>query len=212
MPELSKIWLFRMIALDNVESDLTHGLFSKLNAPNNPDRIDIGNTEIISERDTRIVTCYKNLVVNDFVPFYFSVRTPMLYNIYTGHGVPRQSQSNIVYLCIPLLDLATDDFQWCFTDGNAAKVITRYFTNLEDVNEVDWHSIKSKDFRIDNADGDEDRIRKKHSEFLVRDFIPNTKIKRIAVYNDRTKNVVEDIVRKLGLDITVTVERKFYFY
>jgi|SRR5690606_1835654 len=200
-----------MIALDNVESDLAHGLFSKLNAPPNPSRVQIGNVEIISERDSRKVTCYGNLVVNNFVPFYFSVRTPMLYNIYTGKGVQKQSQSNIVYLCVPLLDLATDDFQWCFTDGNAAKVITRYFTSLDDINEVDWRSIKSDDFRTDNADGDEDRIRKKHSEFLVRDFIPNTKINRIVVYNNRTKTIVEEIVQKLGLNIIVIVKRDFYF-
>jgi len=200
-----------MIALDNVESDLTNGLFSKLNAPNNPNRIDIGNTEIISERDIRSVSCYNNLVVNNFVPFYFSVRTPMLYNIYTGHGVPRLSQGNIVYLCIPLLDLAIPDFQWCFTDGNAAKVITRYFTNLNDIDEVDWKSIVSKDFRTDNDDGDEDRIRKKHSEFLVRDFVPNTKIIRIVVYNNRAKTIVEEIVQKLGLNIIVIVNRDFYF-
>ncbi len=200
-----------MIALDNVESDLTNGLFSKLNSPNNPNRKDIGNTEIISERSRRTVNCYPNSVVNNYVPFYFSVKTPMLYNIYTGHGVPKLSQPNIVYLCVPLLDLATPNFQWCFTDGNAAKVITSYFNNLNDINKIDWRSITSSDFKHDNADGDEDRIRKKHSEFLVKDYVPNNKINRIAVYNNRTKAIVEEIVQKLGLDIIVIVKRDFYF-
>ena len=200
-----------MIALDNVESDLSNGLFSKLNAPLNPNRKDIGNTEIISERDIRKVTCYHNTVVNNYVPFYFSVRTPMLFNIYTGRGVPKLSQTKIVYLCIPLLDLANPYFQWCFTDGNAAKVITNYFTSLNDLDKIDWHSISSTDFKHDNADGDEDRIRKKHSEFLVKDYVPNNKIHGIVVYNNDVKEIVEEIVKKLGLKTIVTVKREFYF-
>jgi ssDNA thymidine ADP-ribosyltransferase, DarT len=211
LPELKDILVFRMIALDNLESDLTNGLYSKLNAPNNPDRIDIGNTEIITERDKRIVGCYPETVVNNYVPFYFSVRTPMLFNIYTGHGVKRLSQTNIVYLCIPLLDLANPNYQWCFTDGNAAKVITRYFNNLNDIDKIDWRSIVSSDFKHDNADGDEDRIRKKHSEFLVRDHVPNNKIMGIAVYNTNTKETVDEIVQRLGLNISVKVKRNFYF-
>ncbi len=200
-----------MIALDNLESDLTNGLFSKLNAPNNAGRKDIGNKEIITERDNRIVSCFPETVVNNYVPFYFSIKTPMLYNIYTGHGVPRLNQSNIVYLCIPLLDLANPNFQWCFTDGNAAKLITSYFNNLNDIDKIDWRSITSGDFKHDNADGDEDRIRKKHSEFLIKDFVPSNNIKGIAVYNNTTKAIVKEIVDNLGLETSITVKRNFYF-
>jgi len=211
LPELNDIWVFRMIALDNLESDLTNGLYSKLNAPIDAGRKDIGNKEIICERDNRIVSCFPNTVVNNYVPFYFSVKTPMLYNIYTGHGVPKLSQSKIVYLCFPLLDLANPDFQWCFTDGNAAKMITNYFTNLNDIDKIDWRSIITDDFRHDNADGDEDRIRNKHSEFLIKDYVPNNKINRIAVYNKRTEEIVKDIVDNLGLDTAIKVKRNFYF-
>ncbi len=63
-----------------------NGLYSKNSAPEDPGRVIIGNKEIIGERDTRIVKCYPETVVNDYVPFYFSVRTPMLFNIITGQG------------------------------------------------------------------------------------------------------------------------------
>lgn len=120
-------------------------------------------------------------------------------------------KSNIVFFCIPLLDLANSEFQWCFTDGNAAKVITRCFTDLKDIDNIDWLSIESKDCRSDNADGDGDRIRKKHSEFLVKDFIPNPKIKTIAVYNSNTKKIIDTIVKKLNLNIKVVVKQSYYF-
>lgn len=211
MRDLNKIWVFRMIAIENLEKDLTNGLYSKMNAPADANRIAIGNAEIISERDRRIVSCYPGTVVNNYVPFYFSVRTPMLLNIHSGHGIKKIPQSKIVYLCIPLLDVAIDPYQWCFTDGNAAKRITSYYTNLDDINSIDWHSIKTKDFRHDNADGDEDRIRKKHSEFLVKDYVPGNLIKEIVVYNETTKTSVKAIVQKLGLEIEPKIIKGFYF-
>jgi hypothetical protein len=211
MPNLNDIWLFRIISIDNLEADLKQGLFSKLNAPKDGIRTVIGNTEIITQRDMRNVLCFPGTVVNNFVPFYFSVRTPMLYNIHSGHGVQQIHQKNIVYLCIPLLDLANPDFIWCFTDGNAAKRITKYYTNLESIDSLDWRSIKTTDFSHDNADGDEDRIRKKHAEFLVRDHVPSNKIKGIAVYNQEAKDRVQQILKELNLNLEIKIKKSFYF-
>ncbi len=174
--------------------DWTHGLFAKNAAPNNPGRSVIGNEEIINERDNRSVKCYPGTVVNDYVPFYFSYRTPMLFNIITGKGVPKRNQEDIVYLCILLNDLMCDRFQWCFTDGNAAKTITSFYNRTTDLRKIDWRSIESTDFRNENADGDVDRIRKKHAEFLVMDFVPSDLIKGIVVFNEKAKISVEKIV------------------
>lgn len=200
-----------MIDIDNLEVDLTNGLYSKINAPVDPNRKTIGNAEIISERDKRKVSCYSGSVVNNYVPFYFSVRTPMLYNICSGYGVKQIHQSKIVYLCIPLLDVASDDLEWCFTDGNAAKVITSYYNSLDDINSLDWNSIKTTDFKHDNADGDEDRIRKKHSEFLVRDFVPSDRIKGIGVFNQNAENSVKTILQRIGSNVQVKIKKDFYF-
>lgn len=211
MINIEDIWVFRMIALSNLESDLTNGLYSKLNAPANPLREEIGNNEIISERDRRNVSCFPGTVVNNFVPFYFSIKTPMLYNIYTGRGVPIKAQKDIVYLCTRMLDLANEDFQWCFTNGNAAKRITKYYTDLADIENIDWRSIKTDDFRIDNADGDEDRIRKKHSEFLVKDYVPGNKLRGIAVFDNKVKTEVDNLTKQLNLEIEIKIKKDFYF-
>ena len=212
MQDLNKIWVYRIISINNLEEDLRSGLYSKLNATEDPERTVIGNTDIISERDRRIVSCYPGTLVNNYVPFYFSVRTPMLFNIYTGRGVPKIPQSKIVYLAVRLCDIAKDDYQWCFTDGNAAKKITKYYTSLENINDLDWRSIESTDFKHDNADGDEDRIRKKHSEFLVRDYVPNDRISGIVVYNENAKIIVENLVQELGLEVTIVKNKAKYYF
>ena len=205
------IWVYRIIAIENLSTDLKKGLFSKNSAKPNPNRVTIGSKEIITSRDERIVKCFPETVVNDYVPFYFSVRTPMLYNIITGLGVPKRPQKEIIYLCCQLADLANDEFQWCFTNANAAERITKFYNELRHLDKVDWHSISTTDFRNNNADGDEDRIRKKHAEFLVKDHVPRQKIKGIAVLNAAVKEEVESIVSASKLKIEVKVKPKFYF-
>jgi hypothetical protein len=211
--EISRLWVYRIIPIDNLAEDLSNGLYSKNYAPDNPSRLSIGHQEIIEERDNRIVKCYTHTVVNDYIPFYFSVRTPMLYNIITGHGVSAKPQEDIIYLCCRYEDLTTNEFQWCFTDGNAAKKITKFFTEHDDLDKLDWNSIKTEDFRADNSDGDEDRIRKKHSEFLVLNRVPPNKIRAIVVLNSTAEARVKSIIKSCNLELNVYLnpEKKFYF-
>lgn len=209
--DINALYIYRIIAIQNLEDDLLNGLICKNKAKANGNRIVIGNTEIISERDNRQVTCFPGTVVNDYVPFYFSTRTPMLLNIKTGRGVPKRPQSEIIYLCFKLTDLAIDKFQWCFTNGNAAKRISKFYKDLSNLNQIDWRSIASTDFGADNADGDEDRVRKKHAEFLIKGKVPIKKLSHIAVINRAVKQQVETILSDNDLDIKVVVEPKFYF-
>ena len=137
----------------------------------------------------------------------------MLYNIITGHGVSAKPQEDIIYLCFRYIDLTTNEFQWCFTDGNAAKKITKFFTEHDDLDKLDWNSIKTEDFRADNSDRDEDRIRKKHSEFLVLNRVPPNKIRAIVVFNSTAEARVKSIIKSCNLELNVYLnpEKKFYF-
>jgi hypothetical protein len=138
----------------------------------------------------------------------------MLYNIKTGHGVPELDQQDIIYLCFKMTNLTTDRFQWCYTDGNAAIRITKFFTDLDGINtNIDWRSIKTTDFRDNNADGDEDRLRKKHAEFLVKHHVPSALISAIIVLNHERKDEVQTIMNKLDLKIKVLInpDNKYYF-
>ena len=211
--DISKTWLFRIIPLQILAHNLQHGLHCKNAGVVDPNYIAIGSQEVISRRDNVMVKCYTDTVVNDYVPFYFSVRTPMLYNIHTGRGVPAFPQEGIVYLCFKLAGLATAGFQWCFTDGNAAAAITRFFNNLDDLEQLDWHSIGTTDFRDQNADGDEDRVRKKHSEFLVKDYVPMEHLAVIVVKSQAMKERVEAILIECNIEIPVHINprNKFYF-
>ncbi|PSR55338.1 hypothetical protein AHMF7605_18405 [Adhaeribacter arboris] len=208
---IDKIWVYRIIPLQNLKYILRDGLYCKNAGKKDMEFVTIGSKEIISQRDTRIVKCYPDTVVNDYVPFYFSFRTPMLYNIITGHGVPASPQKDIIYLCFKLEELACDIFQWCFTDGNAAKSISKFSKKIQSIERLDWHSIRTTDFRDENADGDEDRVRKKHAEFLVKDHVPVSFIKGIGVINNEVKEDVEEILAEFNLTIEVKIKKEYYF-
>jgi len=212
--DLEKIYLYRIIPIQNLEQNLRNGLYCKNAGRNDPDFVTIGSQDVITRRDRAIVKCFPDTVVNDYVPFYFSVRTPMLYNIITGHGVPSRPQGDIIYLCCKLTDITSSDLQWCYTNGNAATAITRFFKKLENIQiKVDWHSINTTDFRDENADGDEDRVRKKHAEFLVKEHVPVEYVKAIVVLNEKRKDQVQVILEKLNSTIPVLINpnNKFYF-
>jgi len=210
--DIHNLWVFRIIPIQNLEYIFRDGLYCKSAGKKDELFVTIGSKEIITQRDTKIVKCYPDSMVNDYVPFYFSVRTPMLYNIKTGVGVPAFPQEDIIYLCCKLNELATDDFQWCYTNGNAAKAISKFYRNLEDIEtNIDWRSITTTDFRDENADGDEDRIRKKHAEFLVKEHVPVIYIRRIVVLNQTKKEQIETILEEFNLSIDVLIKTKFYF-
>ncbi|HWZ15883.1 MAG TPA: DUF4433 domain-containing protein [Mucilaginibacter sp.] len=210
--DLDKLGVFRIIHIDNLKHDLSKGLYCKNANKIFRDYVSIGSNEVIGKRDTKVVKCHPNYVVNDYVPFYFSVRTPMLFNIKTGHGVKTFPQKDIVYLCCKFTDLACEKFNWCYTNGNAAAAITKFFSTFEKINEdIDWHSVNTTDFRDENADGDEDRIRKKHAEFLVREHVPAKYIKKIVVLNNDVKSKVEKILLELETNIDILVNPNFYF-
>src|ERR1700733_6244302 len=147
--DIDSILVYRIIPIANLDDNLKNGLYSKNNSKAVAKNYKtIGNKEIIELRGVTRVKCYPNCFINDFVPFYFSIRTPMLYNIFTGKNVDYCSQSDIIYLCFKLTDLTTKKFRWCYTDGNAAKAITKFYRDLDaiDIN-IDWRSINTRDFR-----------------------------------------------------------------
>lgn len=209
---LDELHVYRMIHYQNLEYILANGIYYRNNMNFDPNYVNIGSSEIISHRDSISVKCYPETFVNEYVPFYFGVRTPMLYKIKTGYGVERKPQHEIIYLACNFLELTESDMQWCFTDGNAARYISNFYNNSADISKLDWRSIKATEWTDDNSDGDHDRMRKKHSEFLVKDHVPVNFIKYIVVLTNERKEQVENLIKKYNLQIEVHIDRDYTFY
>lgn len=206
---LDTIEVYRIIPIQNLEYILKNGIYYRMSANFDPDYVNIGSAEIIIRRDNIPVKCYPGTMVNEYVPFYFGVRSPMLFKIKTGHGVPQLAQDEIIYLVCSFAALTSSKLQWCFTDGNAAALITNFYTNVNDIDQLDWDSINATEWTDHD---DHDRIRKKHTEFLVKDHVPVDFIRTIIVKTESKKEQIENILQLYNLNIKVLVNPESNYY
>src|SRR5258708_1863941 len=100
-PEAAHI--FRITHVDNVPWILRHGLHCKTSKSTDPDFISIGMPELIQKRTTHIVPIAPGGSLGDYVPFYFTPWSVMMYNIKTGYnGVTKRANSEIAIIVTSL--------------------------------------------------------------------------------------------------------------
>lgn len=75
--------IFRIVHRDNVIWLLENGLHARNGTPC-PNYRNIGNVDLIDKRSRRNVSVGPGGTLNDYVPFYFTPYSIMLYNIHTA--------------------------------------------------------------------------------------------------------------------------------
>src|SRR5688572_23101680 len=91
-----KALIFRIIHRENLGPTLNDGCHCR-STMQGKNYVQIGNEELIEKRVTRAVPCGPKGVLSDYVPFYFTPYSPMLYNIKTGfNGVKQRRNEDIV--------------------------------------------------------------------------------------------------------------------
>lgn len=114
--ELDKIHLYRMTHIENVPHILRYGITHKNSPHADAAYKSIGDASLISTRETKRVCIDngtfhqegENIVLGEFIPFYFGIRMPMLYVIqHGGNFVPQATPpTDIIYLVCHLLSVA----------------------------------------------------------------------------------------------------------
>ena len=205
------VCVYRIVHMDNVEYLLTHGMFHRNHTKADPNYINIGDSQLISQRNDYPVSIDPpNGNLGDYVPFYFGPLSPMLLNISTGYrGITKRPQDEIVYMVCEVATLVAHCEEWCFTDGHAKTTITAFYNDLQYLSEVDWNMVFERYWR--NTEDDFDRMRRKQAEFLVKHYVPVSCISGIVVHNETRKKFVEGIITRFGLGIPVQVNHQFYY-
>ncbi len=165
----------------------------------------------LKERRMRApVPLYPCKTLGDFVPFYFTNRSPMLYAIHTGFVEGYSGgQDAVVYLVTSIGELSACGRNWCFTDGHAVEAFTEFYNNIEELDKIDWDVID--DWSWHNTMEDNDRKRRKQAEFLVEEFVPIDSFSRIAVMNVTMKDNVTKLLAGLDSDFTVSCEPGLFY-
>lgn len=204
-------YCYRLTHRDNLEHHLRVGICTRHHPDADPGFVSIGHPDIIASRDTEKVRLRGYGYLGEYVPFYFTPKSIMQFNIVTGYWHPVVQQrhpSELVVLRCRIVDLNECD-RYFFTDGQANNALTNHYRNLVDLDAVDWPCIHAGNF---SKSGDADRARRYQAEFLVHHHVPVDRIESIHVYDQAARQrVLKTLVKTGHTHIPVYITKQYYF-
>ncbi len=207
MIDLNKTYLFRMTHIKNIPHIIQYGITHSNSANKNPNFVPIGDVSLITTRNNTILNNGRRL--GEYIPFYFGVRTPMLYVVQKGFNMVAPTPAEDIVYCVTSVQKIIDQkLDFIFSNGHAVDSFTSQFTSedIDNLNNIlDWNAIKAKYWRDDT---DLDLKRRKEAEFLVSGDISIHAILGYLVYNQNSK----DKIINFGVNAEkVHIKSEFYF-
>jgi len=205
-----KALIFRITHIANVPWMLDHGLHCRNSPEFDPDFRPIGNQDLIFKRHHRFVPLPPGGTLSDYVPFYFTPYSIMLFNIKTGYGgVPKVPNDEIVILVSSLRKVAEMGIAYVFTNQHAYPLAAEYFNTLDDLGRVDWPLLQSRDFRHDPEDpGKKERYQ---AEALVHRHLPVSGLLGIGCHSAAAQQGLQAELQRRNLSPQVVVRPGWYF-
>lgn len=202
--------IFRITHIRNVPWLLAQGICCRGHAAVDPGFVEIGNPDLIARRASRSVPVGPGGNLTDYVPFYFTPFSPMLYNILTGyHGITKRDAGEIVILVGNLRQVVAQGLPAVFTDRHAFLRTARFFSDLNDLDQVDWPLLQSRDFRRDPEDPG--KIERYQAEALVHGRLPASSLVGIACADQRAEGELKAMIAHAGTDLPTAVRPGWYF-
>ena len=156
-----KALILRITHIDNLEWILNRqGLESRNHSLENKSFKSIGNNDVIRRRSAVQVPIEPYGTLDDYIPFYFTPFSMMLYNIHTGHGETIKVQNeDLIFFVGSLHTLKAKQIPFVFTDRHALMMHANFYSGVEHLGRIDWSLFESRDFRRDTNDPDKTDIR-----------------------------------------------------
>ncbi len=207
----AKALIFRIAHVANVPWILDHGgLHCQNSTEQDPNYVNIGNASLIDRRARRPVPIPPGGTLSDYVPFYFTPFSIMMYNIKTGYGgITRRDNRDIVMLVSSVRRLRELGLPFIYTNQHAYPVDTDFYDGSGDLGQIDWPLLQRRDFKTDDADpGKQLRYQ---AEVLVHRHVPLEAVLGIGCYNDAVKSSLESLLEERDAKITVRTTPNWYF-
>lgn len=201
-----KALIFRIVHKDNMPSVWANGCQCGSIA-HGKKYTDIGNLDLISKRRHREVPVPPGGTLSDYVPFYFTPYTPMLYNIKTGFaGIQKRPMGDIIMLVSSLHKLKADGLKFVFSDRHAYLKTALFSDDLKDLNRIIWPTLQARNFRKDDVD----RFDKYQAEALVHERVPLASLKGIVCYNDAMRAAMQSAADAAGSTVKIITQPSWY--
>jgi hypothetical protein len=203
-------YIFRITHIKNLPWILEHGLHC-LNAPlKDPNFVQIGNVDLIAKRKEHLVPLAPGGTLSDYVPFYFTPCSPMLYNISTGYnGVPKRPMNEIVLLVTSLRKLAEARKAVLFTDRHAYLRSAKFSSNLDELASLCWEFWRNRDFSRDTENPEKFELYQ--AEALVHQGLGMSDLLGIACSTNDQQVKVEAHVARHNLQVFVRTKPRWFF-
>jgi ssDNA thymidine ADP-ribosyltransferase DarT-like protein len=208
-PQLARI--FRIVHISNVPWILDHGGLQCANSNDaDPNYVNIGNASLIDKRTRRYVPIPPGGPLSDYVPFYFTPFSIMMYNIKTGYGgITRRNNTDIVMLVSSIYRLEELGTPFVFTNQHAYAVDTEFYNDLQHLDEIDWPLLQRRDFKTD--DNDPGKQLRYQAEALIHRYVPLEAILGIVCVNDVVKGSLESLLEQRSIELAVRSMPTWYF-
>ena len=206
-PEKALIW--RIVHRDNLPWILDNGLHCANSDVQSPHYVNIGNADLIDKRRTRHVPIAPGGVLADYVPFYFTPFSVMMKNIHSGRSVQQRSNDEIVILVSSLYRVEQMGFPFVYTTAHAYPDWTDYYSDLANLDQIDWSIIQRRDFK--REPDDPRKMERYQAEALIHNHLPITGLLGIMCYTDAMKERIEQDVAARGLVLPVHARPGWYF-
>lgn len=174
-------------------------------------KTEAGDQGIKLARRERAVDVPPGGVVGDYVPFYYTPLSPMLYKISCGgvstypHGV-----DPLVFLVSTPEELQAAGRPIVISDGNARTMVTEFRSGFADLDTlVDWEVIRAKWWM--NTIDDGDRKRRRAAELLVHEYVQWEAVTGLATRAEATLKQVQDILTQSGAPQPVELHPEWYY-
>jgi hypothetical protein len=204
-----KARIFRICHIDNVSGILVNGMHCPSSKYFDPSYRNIGKLDLIANRATRVVPIPPGGSFNDYVPFYFTSRSPMLLNIKTGWDVPAVPMEQIVVFVSSLHRLIDARIPFVYTDRHAYLATAQFSSDIAELDRLDWEILANSDFGRDpNYPAKKERYQ---AEAMVYRHVPIGVIDGIVCSSSGAQASVMRAVEQSGLSVPVAANSRYFF-
>ena len=201
--------IFRITHRDNVPWVLDNGMHARSGSRFDPNCRNIGNVDLIDRRSRREVPVPPGGTLSDYVPFYFTPYSIMMYNIRTGYGVKQVPYDEIVIFVSTLAHVAAQGVRFVFTNQHAYPRMAGYFADLARLDEIDWPLLQSRDFQHDPDDpGKKERYQ---AEALMWKHVPLKALQGVCCYTWTVEERIQAEIERRGVALKVARQPSWYF-
>lgn len=203
--------LFRITHINNLPWLLANGLHCSNGNVADPNFVAIGNPDLISKRTHWRVPIAPGGTLGDYVPFYFTPKSPMLLNIKTGYnGIVQRPNAGIVVLVSSCQAMADHRVPMLFTDRHAYTKMAKWSDDPADLGGmIDWDILRRHDFA--RTDSYPDKMERYQAEALAHGHVPSVALLGIGCVSDAVRPDIEEQVRAANQALRVVARPEWYF-